>query len=62
MAHETNAIGSAAQLCADTRALGGVIHVFGAGYSSHRVVETFYRAGGLACTNAIRESLLSVTN
>jgi uncharacterized phosphosugar-binding protein len=62
MAHETNAIGSAAQSCADTIALGGVIHVFGKGYSSHQAVEMFYRAGGLACTNAIRESLLSVNN
>jgi uncharacterized phosphosugar-binding protein len=40
----------------------GVIHVFGAGYSSHRAVETFYPAGSLACTNGIRESLLSVNN
>jgi len=60
MAHETNTIGSAAQLCADTVAQGGVIHVFGTGHSSHQAAEMFYRAGGLACVNAILEPLLSV--
>jgi uncharacterized phosphosugar-binding protein len=60
MAHETKAIGSAAQLCADTIAQGGVIHVFGTGHSSHQAAEMFYRAGGLECVNAILEPLLSV--
>ena len=60
VAHETNAIGSAAQLCANTIARGGVIHVFGSGHSSHQAAETFYRAGGLACVDAILEPLLSV--
>ncbi len=60
VAHETNAIGSAAQLCADTIARGGVIHVFGTGHSTHQVAETFYRAGGLACVDAILEPWLSV--
>jgi uncharacterized phosphosugar-binding protein len=60
MAHETNAIGSAARLCADTIARGGLIHVFGSGHSSHQAADTFYRAGGLACVDAILEPLLSV--
>jgi uncharacterized phosphosugar-binding protein len=60
VAHEPNAIGSAAQLCADTIARGGVIHVFGTGHSSHQAADTFYRAGGLACVDAILEPLLSV--
>jgi uncharacterized phosphosugar-binding protein len=60
MAHETNAIGSAAQLCADAIAQGGVIHVFGTGHSSHQAADTFYRAGGLACVNAILEPFLSI--
>jgi uncharacterized phosphosugar-binding protein len=60
VAHETNAIGSAGQLCADTIAQGGVIHVFGTGHSAHQAAEMFYRAGGLACVNAILEPLLSV--
>jgi uncharacterized phosphosugar-binding protein len=58
--HETNAIGSAAQLCADVIAQGGVIHVFGTGHSSHQAADTFYRAGGLACVNAILEPFLSI--
>jgi hypothetical protein len=33
--YETNAIGSAAQLCAEVIAQGGVIHVFGTAHSSH---------------------------
>jgi uncharacterized phosphosugar-binding protein len=58
--HETGAIGSAAQLCAEVIAQGGVIHVFGTGHSSHQAADTFYRAGGLACVNAILESFLSI--
>jgi uncharacterized phosphosugar-binding protein len=60
VAHEMGAIGSAAQLCADTAAQGGIIHVFGTGHSAHQAAETFYRAGGLACINAILEPLFSV--
>jgi uncharacterized phosphosugar-binding protein len=58
--YETNTIGSAAQLCAEVIAQGGVIHVFGTAHSSHDVAETFYRAGGLVCVNAILEPWLSV--
>jgi uncharacterized phosphosugar-binding protein len=60
VAHETEAIESAAQLCADVIAQGDVIHVFGTGHSSHQAADTFYRAGGLACVNAILEPFLSI--
>jgi uncharacterized phosphosugar-binding protein len=60
VAHEGDAIGSAAQLCTDVIAQGGVIHVFGTGHSSHQAADTFYRAGGLVCVNAILEPFLSV--
>jgi uncharacterized phosphosugar-binding protein len=58
--HETGAIGSATELCVDVIAQGGVIHVFGTGHSSHQAADTFFRAGGLACVNAILEPFLSV--
>lgn len=61
VAHEVGAIGSAARLCADVIAQGGVIHVFGTGHSSHQAADTFYRAGGLACVNAILEPFLSIS-
>ena len=60
VAHETGAIGSAAHLCADAIADGGVIHAFGIGHSSQQAGDTFYRAGGLACVNAILEPFLSI--
>jgi uncharacterized phosphosugar-binding protein len=61
VAQEAGAIGSAAQLCVDVIAQGGVIHVFGTGHSSHQAADTFYRAGGLACVNAILEPFLSIS-
>jgi uncharacterized phosphosugar-binding protein len=60
VAEEAGVIGSAARLCADVIVQGGVIHVFGTGHSSHQAGETFYRAGGLACVNAILEPFLSI--
>ena len=57
IAHETNAIGSAAQLCADTIAQGGVIHVFGTGHSAHHVpigdAAELKSQPSLAITNSI---------
>jgi uncharacterized phosphosugar-binding protein len=60
-AQETDAIERSAQLCADTIAGGGVIHTFGTGHSALSAAETFFRAGGLACVNAILEQPFSVT-
>ncbi len=59
-AQETDTIGSAAQLCTEVISQGGVIHVFGTGHSSNQAADTFYRAGGLACVNAILEPFLWV--
>jgi uncharacterized phosphosugar-binding protein len=54
-AKETGAIERSAQLCADVIAGDGVIHTFGTGHSALSVADTFFRAGGLACVNAILE-------
>jgi uncharacterized phosphosugar-binding protein len=58
--HETETINSVAQCCAHAIAQGGVVHCFGTGHSALHVADTFYRAGGLACLNAILEGPLSV--
>ena len=58
--HETEAINSAAQCCAKVIAQGGIVHCFGTGHSALHVADTFYRAGGLACLNAILEEPISV--
>lgn len=41
---------------------GGIIHLFGTGHSHMMVEEAFYRAGGLACINAILEPNLMLHN
>jgi len=58
--HETEAINSAAQCCAHAIAQGGVVHCFGTGHSALHVADAFYRAGGLACLNAILEEPISL--
>jgi uncharacterized phosphosugar-binding protein len=58
--HESEAIASAARCCADAIAKGGVLHCFGTGHSALLAADTFYRAGGLACLNAILEEPVSV--
>ena len=58
--HETQAIDSAAECCARAIAQGGLVHCFGTGHSALHVADTFYRAGGLACLNAILEEPISV--
>lgn len=60
MTHESMSIQSAVLLCAETIEAGGVIHVFGTGHSALAVADTFYRAGGLACVNAILEEPVSL--
>ena len=59
-AKETEAIERSARLCADTIGGGGVIHTFGTGHSALSAGETFFRAGGLACVNAILEQPFSI--
>jgi len=58
--HETQAIDFAAECCARAIVQGGVVHCFGTGHSALHVADTFYRAGGLACLNAILEEPISV--
>jgi uncharacterized phosphosugar-binding protein len=41
---------------------GGVIHLFGTGHSHMIAEEAFFRAGGLACVNAILEPNLMLHN
>ena len=60
-ANETDAIERSARLCADAIAGGGVIHTFGTGHSALNAAEGFFRAGGLACVNAILEQPFSIT-
>ena len=43
-------IEKAAELVCDTIQNDGLIYVFGCGHSHMLAEETFYRAGGLACT------------
>ncbi|HEY0791614.1 MAG TPA: SIS domain-containing protein [Chthoniobacterales bacterium] len=57
---EAHVIECAAVRCAEVVAGGGILHVFGTAHSSAHVAEAFYRAGGLACVNAILDPLLSV--
>jgi uncharacterized phosphosugar-binding protein len=47
------AIGRAAALLLDSVEGGGIVHVAGAGHSLAMVLETFYRAGGLAAVRPI---------
>src|SRR6516225_6204818 len=58
--HETGSIDAASRLCADAIIGGGLVHCFGTGHSALHVADTFYRAGGLACLNAILEEPISV--
>jgi len=57
---EMPAIDSAARCCATTIAQGGVVHCFGTGHSALLAADVFYRAGGLACVNAILEEPISI--
>src|SRR5262245_55472896 len=58
--HATPAINSAARCCANAIAQGGVFHCFGTGHSALLAADAFYRAGGLACVNAILEEPISI--
>lgn len=44
-----------AKAAADSIAKGGVLHVFGSGHSHMAAEDVFYRAGGLACVDAMLE-------
>ena len=50
---EAVALGRAAEAVADVICRDGLVHVFGCGHSHLAALDTFYRAGGLACVSPI---------
>ena len=48
---ESAAMERAADAVADVICADGIIHVFGCGHSHLAALDTFYRAGGLACVS-----------
>lgn len=52
-AEETNALSSASDAVAEVICRDGLVHVFGCGHSHLAALDTFYRAGGLACVSPL---------
>ena len=50
---EADAMTRAADLVADVICRDGLVHVFGCGHSHLAALDTFYRAGGLACVSPL---------
>ncbi len=50
---ESNSIGKASDAVADVICRDGLVHVFGCGHSHLAALDTFYRAGGLACVSPL---------
>ena len=50
---EAGRIARAAELVADVICRDGLVHVFGCGHSHLAALDTFYRAGGLACVSPL---------
>ena len=50
---ETVALERASEAVADVICRDGLVHVFGCGHSHLAALDTFYRAGGLACVSPI---------
>ena len=50
---ESVALGRAAEAVADVICCDGLVHVFGCGHSHLAALDTFYRAGGLACVSPL---------
>jgi uncharacterized phosphosugar-binding protein len=50
---ESAAMERAADAVADVICADGIIHVFGCGHSHLAALDTFYRAGGLACVSPV---------
>ena len=50
---ESGAMARAADLVADVICRDGLVHVFGCGHSHLAALDTFYRAGGLACVSPL---------
>jgi uncharacterized phosphosugar-binding protein len=56
--NEMDKIAHAGRIIGETIAAGKVVHVFGAGHSDIIALESFRRAGGLACINRIYDPSL----
>lgn len=50
---EATALNRASDAVADTICQDGIVHVFGCGHSHLAALDTFYRAGGLACVSPV---------
>ena len=50
---ETEALARASDAVADVICRDGIVHVFGCGHSHLPALDTFYRAGGLACVSPV---------
>ena len=50
---EAGRLARAAELVADVICRDGLVHVFGCGHSHLAALDTFYRAGGLACVSPV---------
>ena len=50
---ERETMGAAAEAVAEVIARDGIVHTFGCGHSHLPCLDTFYRAGGLACVSPI---------
>ena len=50
---ETDVMARASDTVADVICRDGVVHVFGCGHSHLPALDTFYRAGGLACVSPV---------
>ena len=53
---ESDAMARAADLVADVICRDGLVHVFGCGHSHLAALDTFYRAGGLACVSPLLDA------
>ena len=59
---ERTKLEAAAEAVAETIAADGIIHTFGCGHSHLPTLDTFYRAGGLACVSPILDEDLMLHN
>ena len=59
---EAAKLSAAAEAVAETICRDGIIHTFGCGHSHLPTLDTFYRAGGLACTSPILDEDLMLHN
>jgi uncharacterized phosphosugar-binding protein len=53
---EASALDAAACAVADVIRSDGIVHVFGCGHSHLAALDTFYRAGGLACVSPVLDA------